>query len=79
MDEHLHNWVFHFNPYTQLWAAIPRDHYDKYWNDAADTRMLRSTRLDTLLSILARTEGDPTRIEKLFADDPLSGSSDVRE
>jgi len=32
-DEILYNYVFHFNPYTQLWSAIPRDGYLEYWSN----------------------------------------------
>lgn len=31
--EELYNYVFHFNPYTQLWSAIPRDIYLEYWSN----------------------------------------------
>lgn len=27
-----HNYVIHFNQYTRLWHAIPRDLYQEYWN-----------------------------------------------
>ena len=74
---YLYNWVFHYNAFSSTWAAIPREDYDKYWNDINNTAILRSTNLDTLLSILAKTEGDPVLIQKLITNDSLSGSTNV--
>lgn len=29
----LHDYVFHYNEYTELWNAIPRELYNEYWSD----------------------------------------------
>jgi hypothetical protein len=55
--EHLHNWVFNFNPYTNKWAAIPRELYSEYWNNSDVQGVIRSSSFSTLLEILNKTEG----------------------
>lgn len=55
--EHLHNWVFNFNPYTKKWAAIPRQLYNEYWNNHELEGVIRSSFFPTLLEILSKTEG----------------------
>lgn len=57
MKEHLHNWVFNYNPYVKKWAAIPRDMYNEYWNNNDAPSILRSSSIETLLEIINKTEG----------------------
>lgn len=57
MKEHLHNWVFNFNPYTQKWAAIPREMYNEYWNNSEASGIIKSSSFPTLLEIVSKTEG----------------------
>ncbi len=57
MKEHLYDWVFHYNPYTKQWAAIPRDLYTKYWDNYNLEGIIRSSSHKTLLEIIERTEG----------------------
>ena len=56
-QDHLYDWVFHFNPYTKTWAAIPRETYNDYWNDSTYPNIIRSSKFPTLLEILQKTEG----------------------
>ena len=57
MKEHLYDWVFHYNPYTKQWSAIPRDSYKEYWNDTNMKGVIKSSSHKTLLEILEKTEG----------------------
>jgi len=66
-DEMLYGYVFHFNPYTKIWAAIPRDIYNDYWNDANLEGVIRSSKIETLISILYKTDGDAEKIKKLVS------------
>lgn len=50
----LYDYVFHFNSYTQLWSAIPRDSLTNYWNGKVDERILSSKDIHTLFDLLAR-------------------------
>lgn len=30
--EHFQDYLFHYNPYTQMWAAFKREHSNDYFN-----------------------------------------------
>ncbi len=67
LTAYLHDWVFHYNMFSGLWAAIPRELYQAYWSDFELKGVLRSKDKETLLSILHRTKGDPDAIEQLIS------------
>ena len=62
---YMFEWFFHFNPYTNLWNAIPRGAQTDYWNNVKHPDVLRSKHLNTLLDMLHRTKGDMGMIEDL--------------
>lgn len=64
-EHYMHDWVFHFNPYAKLWCAIPRDLYNKYWDDSQLEGVLRSKDIVTLLYLLHRGKGDINQIHKI--------------
>lgn len=66
--ESLYNWVFHFNEFTGLWSAIPRDCYNDYWSKPEVPGVLRSKSIDTLKEILYKTGGKPSLIGKLVRE-----------
>lgn len=63
---YLNDWVFHFNPYTSQWAAVPRETYNEYWNDYKNNRVLRSKDINTLLGILHKAKGNTNVIEHII-------------
>lgn len=62
----LYNWVFHFNVYTNVWAAIPRGLVQNYFNDLETPGVLFSRELDTLADLICRTNGDEGSIDALL-------------
>jgi len=50
----LYNWVFHFNHYTGLWSAIPKDIYGKYWDNDELEGVMKSKDINTLIEIITR-------------------------
>jgi hypothetical protein len=68
-EGYMHDWVFHFNPYTKLWNAIPRDLYTKYWDNSQLDGVLRSKDINTLLYLLHRDKGDIDQIHKRTSSD----------
>jgi hypothetical protein len=62
----MYNWVFHFNPYTELWVAIHRDDYMKYWDKLDCQRCIKSKNISDLKDLLYKTKGDVDEIEKLI-------------
>lgn len=67
IDQSLFNWIFHYNPWTKLWNAFPREKYLDYFNDPSDPKMIviRSKDVKTLSEIIRKIDGDPERIREL--------------
>ena len=63
--EFMHDWVFHFNPYTELWNAIPRNLYNAYWSNYNIKGILRSKDINTLLDLLHKAKGDIDQVYKM--------------
>lgn len=63
--DYLNDWVFHFNPYADQWAAVPRETYSEYWNNFKHHSVLRSKHLNTLLDLLHKSKGDVNIIEDI--------------
>jgi hypothetical protein len=63
---YLQDWVFHYNSFTEQWAAIPRESYDQYWNDYKNAAVLRSKTLNTLLELLHKAKGSTDVIEHII-------------
>lgn len=64
-NEFMQDWVFHFNPYTSLWNAIPRHLYNGYWSNYDIKGILRSTDINTLMYLLYRGKGDINQVHKI--------------
>jgi hypothetical protein len=64
-DHYMQDWVFHYNIFTEKWAAIPRELYQQYWSDSTIEGVVRSNKIETLISILHKTKGDIDEINKL--------------
>lgn len=67
IDQSLFNWIFHFNPWTGLWNAFPREKYLDYFNNPDDPKMvvIRCKDMKTLAEIIRKIGGDPERIDEL--------------
>lgn len=52
----IYDYVFHYNPHTELWSAIPRDRYVEYWNDRDSIDVLKSKEIRVLIELVNRGE-----------------------
>lgn len=50
----IYGYVFHFNPYSELWYAIPRDSYSNYWNGVEDESVLVSKEVSVLVELVSK-------------------------
>lgn len=50
----LYNYIFHYNHYTELWNAIPRELYVKYWDNDDIEGVLKSKNFNTLIEIITK-------------------------
>jgi hypothetical protein len=64
---YMYDWIFHYNPYTNNWSAIPRDLYVDYWtrsdfldnySDIHGRSILRARHLNVLIDLLHKAKGD---------------------
>lgn len=55
-NELVYNYVFHFNPMTSLWYAIPRDNYLEYWSNSNDKKFIKSKDIKTLIELIYKGE-----------------------
>ena len=52
----LHDYVFMFNAYTNLWYAVKREDKDKYYNDFENTEKLSNEDINELIKFLSKNE-----------------------
>jgi hypothetical protein len=50
----LYDYVFHYNHYTELWNAIPRGVYERYWNNDDVAGVLKSKNVNTLIEMITK-------------------------
>lgn len=66
---YMQDWVFHYNIFTKLWNAIPRELYNVYWNNSHIPDVLKAKHLNVLLDLLHRCKGDVELIKEIAKDD----------
>ena len=54
--EKLYDYLLHYNSFTGLWNAIPRDKINDYWNNIETEGVLKSKNVKTLIELI--TKGD---------------------
>jgi hypothetical protein len=60
----LHDWIFHYNVYTSKWEAAKRDNYTDLFSSRKEN-ILRSSRIETLVEIIRKTNGEKKKINQL--------------
>ncbi len=50
----LYSYVFHYNHYTELWNAIPRQLYVKYWDNDDIEGVLKDKNISTLIKLITK-------------------------
>ena len=62
----LYDWVFHYNHYTQKWNAVRRDYFNDLFSNRNSKKILSSSSIDTLISLITKTAGKASAINKLL-------------
>lgn len=62
----LYDWVFNFNPYKNIWNAVKREDYKDLFNESASDNVLSSSNIETLTSLIEKTDGDKDKIQELL-------------
>lgn len=50
----LYDYIFHYNHYTELWNAIPRSLYVKYWDNDDVSGVLKSKDISVLIEMITK-------------------------
>jgi hypothetical protein len=62
----LYNWLFHYNPHTEVWNGFHREDYNAYWNGKEPKyAILRSKDIDIIKEIINKTGGEKERLNEL--------------
>jgi hypothetical protein len=65
MKNELHDWIFHFNVYTNNWEAAKREHYVYLFSDRGAGHVISSHRIDVLTELIIKTKGDISKMNAL--------------
>ena len=52
--EKLYDFTLHYNCFTGLWNAIPRDKYNEYWNNREVKGVIKSKNINTLIELISK-------------------------
>ena len=52
MNEFLHGYLFHYNPYTKLWAGFPRELMVDYFNGSENKKIIKMKSAEDLIEYL---------------------------
>lgn len=50
----LYNYVFHFNPFDDIWYAIPRELYMEYWSNKNLHGILKAKEIHVLVEMIRK-------------------------
>lgn len=52
--EALYDYTFHYNHFTKLWNAIPRDVHSQYWSDKDAYGVMSSKSIKALIQLISK-------------------------
>lgn len=52
--DNLHGWVFTYCAVSKVWCAAERDNYNSLFNDYTSPNVLRSSKIETLIELIAK-------------------------
>lgn len=64
--EHLYDWIFHYNHYTEKWSACKRDFISELFSNRTSKNILSSSKIETLIELVSKTGGNHAAIDKLL-------------
>lgn len=60
MDK-IHGWIFTYNQYTKKWYAVRRDDYHALFSEL--NKAISSNKIETLIEIIIKTEGNTDKLK----------------
>lgn len=68
--EHFQDYLFHYNPYTEMWAAFKREHSNEYFNGQVENVVFYFSIKDLVRYIDRLEDGKLTQTTKQEAQLP---------
>ncbi len=65
MNEYQQQWLYNYNIYEQCWRACKREHYLELFSNNDSGNVLKSSKIDTLVEIVNKTNGDLTKLNQV--------------
>lgn len=62
-NEVFNQYIFHYSPYEECWKSCKREHYLELFSNNESKNVLKSTKIDTLIGIINKTNGDLTKLK----------------
>jgi len=63
MNDNQIQWVYTYNPFEEIWKACKREHYLELFSNNNSKNVLKSNKIDTLVDIINKTNGDLTKLK----------------
>lgn len=63
--KNLHNWIIGYNEYTDTFQAVTKDNYFALANGTNNIQILKAKRIEVLIDIIEKTNGDRIKLAKL--------------
>ena len=60
-----YGWLFTYNNYIKMWVAFTRDDASSYWNGTECPSLIKSPKIESLIYIIDKVKGDPSKIHDL--------------
>lgn len=58
MNEEMYDWLFHYNPYEELWYAFKRENKEKYFNgELAEKQVCKAKNVQVLIEFINKSKG----------------------
>lgn len=65
-DKTLYGWLFTYNPFTDKWRAAKSEHKEELFSSFKGENVISSSKIETLIELIIKTDGDRDKIEKLL-------------
>lgn len=53
MKETMYDWLFHYNPYMEIWSAFKRENKEKYFNgELSEKEVIKSKKILDLVDYI---------------------------
>ena len=54
---YLQNWIFTYNSLSKVWIAGKRKDYNELFNNFSSNKIIKSSRIETLITLIIRAKG----------------------